>query len=278
MSLITQPSTIMVPAFELSLGRNDERLWLALQRSLAVATHLDYLLWMQQDVRPFIPHEILVAAWGGFDDGRTEYDVVSPHDDVRTSDLHAGIDLAPLVRGLHARWRATASPWFVANGLDLEASFEGRQHPFVARLAQMHSVLVHGTRDRRTGQDLLYLFFDSAFLPQHDAQTLLALLPQIDATHRRIECLVPTGTAPTACDRLSAREREILGWITRGKTNEEIAFVLGISLNTVKNHVKRVFRKLQVSSRAQAVARLNEPPGPRVVSDSNAHPCAVSLA
>jgi DNA-binding CsgD family transcriptional regulator len=56
---------------------------------------------------------------------------------------------------------------------------------------------------------------------------------------------------------LSEREREILHWIAMGKTNDEIGSILDFSLYTVKNNVQRIFRKLNVSNRAQAVAVLN---------------------
>jgi DNA-binding CsgD family transcriptional regulator len=56
---------------------------------------------------------------------------------------------------------------------------------------------------------------------------------------------------------MSGREQEILHWVTNGKTNFEIGIILGISPNTVKNHLKRIFLKLEVYSRAQAVAKYN---------------------
>ncbi len=56
---------------------------------------------------------------------------------------------------------------------------------------------------------------------------------------------------------LSAREIEILSWVAMGKTNADIGAILGISEFTVKNHLQRVFRKLNVSNRAQAVSRFN---------------------
>jgi DNA-binding CsgD family transcriptional regulator len=56
---------------------------------------------------------------------------------------------------------------------------------------------------------------------------------------------------------LSEREVEILDWIAMGKTNPEIGLILDISAFTVKNHVQRVFKKLNVSNRAQAVGKLN---------------------
>jgi DNA-binding CsgD family transcriptional regulator len=57
---------------------------------------------------------------------------------------------------------------------------------------------------------------------------------------------------------LSTREREILSSLSRGRTNSDIAEALDISLFTVKNHLKRIFRKIGVSNRTQAVARYND--------------------
>jgi LuxR family maltose regulon positive regulatory protein len=54
---------------------------------------------------------------------------------------------------------------------------------------------------------------------------------------------------------LSARERTILEMIGEGKSNKEIARTLDIAPETVKSHVKKIFGKLAVEKRAQAVAR-----------------------
>lgn len=51
---------------------------------------------------------------------------------------------------------------------------------------------------------------------------------------------------------LSAREMEVLSHVTMGKSNKEIAAVLGISYQTVKNHVTSILRKLGVEDRTQA--------------------------
>ena len=51
---------------------------------------------------------------------------------------------------------------------------------------------------------------------------------------------------------LSPREMEILVLITRGYSNKEIAYRLGISRQTVKNHMTSILRKLQVNDRTQA--------------------------
>jgi DNA-binding NarL/FixJ family response regulator len=54
-------------------------------------------------------------------------------------------------------------------------------------------------------------------------------------------------------DLLTLRERDILRELSEGKGNKEIAGSLNISTETVKSHVKSIFRKLNVSSRIQAI-------------------------
>jgi two-component system nitrate/nitrite response regulator NarL len=60
------------------------------------------------------------------------------------------------------------------------------------------------------------------------------------------------GAGGSLMDQLTQREREILGCLTRGKSNKAIAQELGISVDTVKLHVKNVLIKLNLSSRVEA--------------------------
>ncbi len=53
---------------------------------------------------------------------------------------------------------------------------------------------------------------------------------------------------------ITPREREILTLVTQGNANKEIAATLGISEDTVKQHVSRILVKLKVNDRAQATA------------------------
>jgi DNA-binding CsgD family transcriptional regulator len=55
---------------------------------------------------------------------------------------------------------------------------------------------------------------------------------------------------------LTSREREILGWVARGKTNLEIAEILWLSPSTVSKHLENIYGKLGVHNRVAAVARL----------------------
>ncbi len=51
---------------------------------------------------------------------------------------------------------------------------------------------------------------------------------------------------------LSPREKEVLGLLTQGKSNKEIAVDLAIAENTVKNHLKNILEKLHLENRVQA--------------------------
>ncbi len=58
--------------------------------------------------------------------------------------------------------------------------------------------------------------------------------------------------------RLTTREREVYYWVCQGKSNEEIALILGISANTVKNHLSPIFQKLGVENRYAAALASRE--------------------
>lgn len=53
---------------------------------------------------------------------------------------------------------------------------------------------------------------------------------------------------------LTPRETEVLTWLARGKTNRDIAEILGMSHRTVNKHLEHIFEKLGVETRAAAAA------------------------
>ncbi|GAB3729414.1 hypothetical protein GCM10027598_50780 [Amycolatopsis oliviviridis] len=78
----------------------------------------------------------------------------------------------------------------------------------------------------------------------------------LDVTEHGVRCLLVPVT-PEPHDLLSPREHEVARMVGRGYTNKQIAGVLEISLNTVSAHMRRIFTKLGVGSRAAMVAALN---------------------
>ena len=65
---------------------------------------------------------------------------------------------------------------------------------------------------------------------------------------------------PSEQNNLSPREREVLELLARGFLYKEIAETLNISMPTVNTHIHRIYEKLHVRSRAQAIARFTHVP------------------
>ncbi len=83
----------------------------------------------------------------------------------------------------------------------------------------------------------------------------LKVMAGLDISERRKP---QEATSETSDELLSSREIEIMKRVQQGKTNAEIAQILDISAFTVKNHLQRVFKKLGVFNRTQAVSKFEK--------------------
>lgn len=96
--------------------------------------------------------------------------------------------------------------------------------------------------------------FDFLEKPLNDLQHLNHVIER--ALTRRAETL-PRATGPTAIppsvEALSPRETEVMRLVAEGLENREIAARLYLSEKTVQNHLTRIYEKLKVNNRAQAV-------------------------
>jgi DNA-binding NarL/FixJ family response regulator len=70
-----------------------------------------------------------------------------------------------------------------------------------------------------------------------------------------IEAFLPPGSSAAPDPPLTAREREILRLLTEARSQKQIARELGLSRHTVDSHLRNIYAKLDVHSRAAAVAR-----------------------
>ncbi len=120
--------------------------------------------------------------------------------------------------------------------------------PSLVETWAIHAIVAHGSRDLwklprqplrlRAERRELVLRLSSAA----EADCHLLLLEESHLSHPWHDGIY----------RLSRREREVLAWIAKGKTNDEIAQILGMSVHTVKNHVKRILDCLGVGNRTAA--------------------------
>lgn len=248
----------------LPLGSDDQNRFLEIiGESLKVRRHLDLYNWLQGDLQSFVPHQILLAAWGDLRLGVLYVDVISPLPGMRTG-LVISRDISGFVRDLFNLWEANerkVTRLSAPEGFQIGAEQDGCT---VERtFSGMHSAVMHGLRDERGQHYCLYCAFNTTpSYPERTVQYMELLLPHIDTALRQVTHLPeqrhdnsdPPENEPRIT--LSDREIEILEWVRGGKTNEEIGVILSISAFTVKNHLQRIFRKLDVTNRAQAVAKL----------------------
>ncbi len=71
---------------------------------------------------------------------------------------------------------------------------------------------------------------------------------------RRVAAIMSawTQTGEVSSKSLTPRELDVLKWVVKGRTNQEIGMELGISQKTVEKHLESVFAKLKVTSRVEA--------------------------
>lgn len=114
-------------------------------------------------------------------------------------------------------------------------------HVFPALRAGAHGYLLKDQPDERLGTALEGILRGEPPLSPAIAQRLL-----------RVFNAPPTPTASEASEQLTAREREVLVLVSKGCRLPELAERLQISRHTVSDHLKNIYRKLNVNSRAEA--------------------------
>jgi len=232
----------------------------------SLATHADLWRWLQGDVQKWLAHEILLVGWGDFRGGDLRFDIVSSLPGLRTHNCTAA-SVAPLLNYFRDCWAA-------AQHLPCQLDVRGCRQLLAQRvpgwdrgelIANMHTALVHGVGGGKRGNERIFAALSGRQPPPGAVAALKLLLPYIDTALRQIPAPPPrhAACANSQVERqvlrlsaLSERERQIMTWVALGKTNPEIGCILSISEFTVKNHMKSIFGKLDVTNRAQAVAKL----------------------
>jgi transcriptional regulator EpsA len=234
-----------------------EALLLNIDASLLVYSRPQLYGWTQGMLQNLLRHELLLCA------------------------LHEG-------RPMTSQVDCFASPWVDSERIrqlfqqDVEVAaelvrrwIEGEFHPVVCDVSsasalargafsgELHgigadSVMVHGTYDSLGKPVSLFVMAaTSGDLGAEQAFLLELIAPFLHLAWMRSQLARPPEDVREArtADLLTTREKEILKWIHLGKSNLEIGTILGISPLTVKNHVQKILRKLNVRNRTQAVGR-----------------------
>lgn len=112
-----------------------------------------------------------------------------------------------------------------------------------------------GYVDKNASTKQLLAFIRRAATGQHPIDQQILDRPGVAArVFDRYRVAPPVSDPPPRMTSLTEREVEILVGIGEGQTNAQVGAALGISTQTVKNHVTAILRKLAVANRTQAVA------------------------
>jgi pimeloyl-ACP methyl ester carboxylesterase/DNA-binding CsgD family transcriptional regulator len=130
----------------------------------------------------------------------------------------------------------------------------------VAAALRVPTLVLHARSDRRApfeeGRRLAAQIPDARFVPlESENHILLEQEPAFGQFFEEVRGFVrgASASADPALSALTARELEILERIGQGLDNAQIAAHLGLSEKTVKNHITRLFDKLGVENRSQAM-------------------------
>lgn len=171
--------------------------------------------------------ESMLRTLGGFEMGSIKERMRAPVDIALVETYGTALDDTTLAR-------AVADPH-----IRRVAVFTWNHHPGL-----VDEVLVNGVAGY-LGKSLTAAQLGRALRAIHEGQSVVAPpLPGMSA---------PGLHTPNEADMLTARERETLALIATGRSNDEIAREMRISLNSVKSYIRSAYRKTGVQSRSQAV-------------------------
>jgi transcriptional regulator EpsA len=212
---------------------------------------------VQGALQSLIPHEVLVC---GLQEGRqsplrVDSFSTAPVDCQRLNELfQQDVSLVPHLIKLWEENRCQAIFLETDRG-PLAGGALAREF---ARLAIAH-VIAHGTHDASGNMTSFFVFAARpGTLGAKQAYLADLIVPYLHAAWVRSQVTWPldrTGVKPAKTGLLTPREQQILQWIYHGKSNIEIGMILEISPLTVKNHVQKTLRKLNVLNRTQAVGK-----------------------
>lgn len=223
-----------------------ERVLEALWSARHPTTPAQFFVWSQSRLQPLVPHQVLVCLGAVPPGGRLAAQMFNLKAVPQT--LQAQLESPEHGLWLHLlrRWAPGRRPLVVAT------DESGLFTPLLE--AGLRSVLVHGVSAEGERPDGLFLLAGDGWTAEQVKQFEL-LTPALHAAWRRSR-VAPKAQAVTARAGalVTPREQQIVEGLRAGLSNEGIAVQLGISMFTVKNHVRKILRKLGASNRAQAVA------------------------
>lgn len=238
-----------------------ESLMLNMDASLRVHARPHFFSWTQGLLQSLIRHEVLICALRNGEPMSFHVDAFStlPAEPGRFSEIfRRDASVMPHIVRAWEENRFEPVVLEAGEGTPFAGSALSRE---LIRLGAT-TLITHGTHDA-AGQVTSFFTFACRDGAVGSRQSYLAQLvvPFLHAAWVRTQVNRPAESAGSRSHDagvLTTREREILKWIYHGKSNFEIGAILEISPLTVKNHVQKILRKLNVQNRTQAVGKALE--------------------
>lgn len=224
----------------------------SLQDLLGVQTPADFKAWANGSLQNLLPHGMMIAGVAAIEAPSVHIQKVivenwplSYFEPLKKKD---GSFHSPIM----ARWHQRNTPQLYDPAVldDVERSVWSD----VFYDYKLHNIAAHGLRDL-SGTYTSYFNFSQIpdKLAARHSHLLQLLTPHMHvALSRALLTADPFAGSRAESICLTERERVILYWIREGKTNWEIAQICNRSPHTIKNQIENLFRKLNVSTRAQA--------------------------
>jgi transcriptional regulator EpsA len=234
-----------------------------------VRRRYQYFMWSQSQLQTLLPHDVLVC--GAYLRQRRDLVFELFHSVVLPDALLQCLTDAqgPLLTSLMTAWTQAGGQPVVLKPSRLTGPLLAEAAAVLKALGT-DALVAHGVCRPQRPAEIESFFVLLSPNPQATACQLAHLdlmLPYLHWSWQRVVAAERELAAPTAVTRsgtkllptkdnkgVTDREKQILMWVREGKSNQQIAEVLGISPLTVKNHIQKILRKMGCSNRAQAVA------------------------
>jgi len=255
-SLTAEESSIFIEVFEASLRIHQRE---------------HFFSWLQGSFQYLLPHEVLLCGIRLENESQLHFEsfistryVTDHHVNLATKKADG------LILRAITSWQENHKPVFIADGLGV-CNLGVYMVPFVEspgalQEIELKNIAAHGLASKEG--DVISFFSFSRMPGQLNAKHayfLELLVPHMHAALVRILGVQYGYRSLSKLDQdkaekqpITDREKEVLQWVQTGKTNPEIASILYISTNTVKNHVHSAISKLGVENRVQAATKAHK--------------------
>ena len=254
------PPVEVVGAYKPLDSLEQETLFLNFDAAVRVHTRAHFFDWTQGLLHGLVRHELLVCALRGGEPPVLRADSFS----LAAADggaygealLRDGAAAPRLIKAWEERrFRPLLCPLGGEDGPPAGSSFAQALERGGAK-----QLLVHGTHDADGRVVSLFIFGCArGAIGARQLYLIEFAVPLLHAAWVRTltdgRAKAVDGPKPAPACAITVREQEILKWVSIGKSNIEIGTILGISPLTVKNHVQKILRKLNVLNRTQAVSK-----------------------